>query len=311
MRGRDGVDSRAVGNEDELDWDDLRYFLRAASASTLAGAARSMGVEHSTISRRLAALERALGVPLVLRSSDGLKLTPIGERILPMVANIERAVRDVRDAVRSQRVRVKLALPSGFTRYFTAALTKLRDAHPEIELELLSGARPVDLKQGEADLALRSGPVDDDDLVVRKVAESGWSLYASEAYLARHPGPIDLADLRGHELIGYDDSLASVPAAKWIEERASSSANATIVLRSREMTDMAAAAASGVGIAALPVGVGDDEPRLRRLTREVIATRAVSLVYRREAKLSEPVRAVIDFVIDVMKEASTKMSGSG
>ena len=65
--------------DDELDWDDLRYFLRAAQAGTLAGAARAMGVDHSTIGRRLRALERALGAPLVVRAPDGLHLTPLGE----------------------------------------------------------------------------------------------------------------------------------------------------------------------------------------------------------------------------------------
>ena len=65
--------------EGDLDWDDLRYFLRAAQAGTLAGAARAMGVEHSTIGRRLSALERTLGAPLVVRAPDGLHLTPLGE----------------------------------------------------------------------------------------------------------------------------------------------------------------------------------------------------------------------------------------
>jgi DNA-binding transcriptional LysR family regulator len=295
-----------VPSSNELDWDDLRYFLRAASATTLAGAARVMGVEHTTIGRRLASLERTLGAPLVLRSPDGLKLTPLGSKVLPLVENVERAVREVENAVRSEKVRVRLAVPSGFTKYFTAELPKLRAEHPEIELELISGARPVDLKKGEADLSLRSGPVEDDDLVIRKVADSCWSLYASDAYLARHPGPIDLDDLAGHELIGYDTLLARVPAAKWIEDR---SERATIVLRSREMTDMAAAASTGAGIAALPCGIGDEEPSLRRLTPHVIASRAVALVYRREVKLSDHVRAVIDFVIEVMEQASPRMSG--
>ncbi len=295
-----------VANDEEVNWDDLRYFLGAVRAGTLAGAARLMGVEHTTIGRRLASLERALGGAFVLRSPDGLKLTPLGEKVLPLVENVERAVHQVNEAARSQKVRVRLAVPSGFTRFFTAGLARLRTEHPEITLELVSGARPVDLKKGEADLAIRSGPINDDELVARKLGESGWSLYASDAYLARHAEPIDLERLRGHALIGYDPSLAAVPAAKWIEERGNTAA---IVLRSREMTDMAAAAATGVGIAALPCGLGDEEPGLRRLTREVIATRPFSLVYRREAKLSDQVRAVIDFVIGVMEEAAPRMSG--
>ena len=77
---------------DDFNWDDLRYFLRAAQTKTLAGAARSMGVEHTTIGRRLSALERALGAALVLRGPDGLTLTPLGQRIAPLV---ERLVAEV------------------------------------------------------------------------------------------------------------------------------------------------------------------------------------------------------------------------
>ena len=147
----------------------------------------------------------------------------------------------------------------------------------------------------------------EDELVVRKVGESGWSLYASDAYLAHHPEPLDLDHLHGHELIGYDESLGGVPAARRVEERAGT---ATIVLRSREMTDMAAAASTGLGIAALPCSIGDDAPTLRRLTSAVIGTRPLSLVYRREAKLSDPVCAVIDFVVEVMKQVAPRLSGA-
>src|SRR5260221_2992198 len=229
---------------DDLNWDDLRYLLRAIEAKTLAGAARKMRVEHTTIGRRISALERSLGAPLVFRSPDGLNLTPLGEQVAPLVEQVERAVLAVRDLVASQKARVRLAVPSGFTQLFTSGpLAQLRKDHPNLSLELVSGARPVDLKNGEADLALRSGPIADDDLIVRKVGESGWSLYGSEAYLARKSAPIDPNDLTGHELIGYDASLSAVPAAKWIEDRAT---KATIVLRSREMTDMLTAAFSGV-----------------------------------------------------------------
>jgi DNA-binding transcriptional LysR family regulator len=76
---------------DDVNWNDLRFFLRAAQAGTLAGAARAMRVDHSTIGRRLSALERSLGAPLVIRSSDGLHLTPLGENLVPLVEQVERA----------------------------------------------------------------------------------------------------------------------------------------------------------------------------------------------------------------------------
>lgn len=289
-----------------LDWDDLRYFLHAVHAKTLAGAARNLHVEHSTIGRRVSALEKSLGAALVLRGPEGLQLTLLGEKLVPLVEEVERAVVAVRDLAASEKARVRLAVPSGFTKLFTPGLARLCKEHPGLSLELVSGARPVDLKRGEADLAIRAGPIADEDLVVRKLCVSGWSLYASEEYIARRPGPVDPDDLSGHEVIGFDPALSKMAAAKWIEERASKT---TIVLRSREMTDMVAAASSGVGLAVVPCLIGDAEPTLTRLTDEVVATHNLSLVYRRESRLSENVRAVARFVIEVMRRHADRISG--
>jgi DNA-binding transcriptional LysR family regulator len=289
---------------DELDWDDLRYFLRAAHAGTLAGAARAMGVEHSTIGRRLTALERALGGPLFVRAPDGLHLTPLGTTLLPLVEDVERAVLSVHGS--TQPARVRLAMPTGFTRLFSANVARLREAHPQLTLELVTGARAVDLKRGEADLAIRSGPIDH-ELIARPLVESGWSLYAAPAYLARHREPIDPDDLSGHEIIGFDPLLADAPPARWLEQHAR---GATVVLRSREMADMQAAALSGAGLALLPCLGADDEPGLIRQTPRVLATRPLALVYPPEARLAQPVQAVIRFLLDVMRENAARIAGT-
>lgn len=293
---------------DELDWNDLRYFLRAVQAGTMAGAARAMGVEHSTIGRRLSALERSLGTPLVIRAPDGLHLTPLGASLVPLVEEVDRAVAAVRAQVQQGPARVRLALPTGFTALFSENLGRLRRTHPQLALELLTGARPLDLRRGEADLALRSGPVDDEELIVRPLGEAGWSLYASPAYLAQHPAPNDLDVLSGHALIGFHAELAAVPAAQWIEQRARAG-GANIVLRSREMSDMQAAALGGAGLALLPCLAADGEPGLVRVTPRVLATRGLSLAYPREARLSPPVQAVIRFVLDVIGEHAARISG--
>jgi DNA-binding transcriptional LysR family regulator len=296
-----------VTSAEDLDWDDLRYFLRAAKAGTLAGAARAAGVEHSTIGRRLSALERSLGASLVLRGPDGLTLTKLGEELAPLAEEVERAVLAFREVAASRRERVRLAVPSGFTGFFAERIAQLREERPRLSVEILSGARSADLKRGEADLAIRVGPVTDEDLVMRKLCEVGWSLYASRAYLARRPAPVDPTDLTGHEVIVYDGNLAGLPAAKWIEEHA---AKATIALRIRETMEMLTAAVAGVGLAVLPCYLGDAEAALVRLTPAVLATRNASLVYRREARLSEPVRAVIRFVVEVMRENVERLSGT-
>ena len=289
------------------DWDDLRYFLRAARTKSLAAAARALRVEHSTVGRRITALEARLGVALVSRGAGGLRLTPLGEKILPVVEAVERAVHSVGELVATERARVKLAVPSGFARIFSSALADLHRAHPKISLELVSGARPVDLAAGEADLAIRVRAIVSGDLVARKLCLSGWSLYASDAYLARHPGPFDPDVLAGHEVIGFDPAIAKSPGARWLEARA---ARVTIPMRSREMTDIVAAAASGVGIAVVPCLAGDAEPGIRRLTPEVVTTNELSLVYRREARVSPSVRAVARFVVDTVRKNNALILGT-
>jgi DNA-binding transcriptional LysR family regulator len=292
---------------DDLDWDDLRYFLRAAKAGTLAGAARRMGVEHSTIGRRLSALERSLGAPLVLRGPDGLTLTALGEELAPLAEEVERAVLAACELVESRRERVRLAVPSGFTGFFAERIAQLRAERPRLIVEILSGARAVDLRRGEADLAIRIGPVIDEELVLRKLCEVGWSLYGSKTYLARRPAPADPTDLSGHEVIVYDGNLAGLPAAKWMAEHA---ARATVALRIRETPEMLTATVAGVGLAVLPCYLADAEPMLLRLTPTVLATRNASLVYRREARLSEPVRIVMRFVREVIREHVEQLGGT-
>lgn len=290
--------------DENLDWNDLRYFLAAAKEKTLAGAARSLGVEHSTVGRRLATLEKALGGALFVRGPEGLRPTPLAERLTPFVDEVERSVRAVHDAAFARKTRIRLAAPTGFTRVFLPAIQRLASDHPEVELEIASGSRPADLLKGEADIAIRSGPVVGDALIARRLCESGFAAYVSGTYRTRHPGPIDPDDLAGHELIGFDSSLTTMPAARWIEERAT---RATIVMRSRELVEMCSAAVNGVGIAVLPCVLGDAEPNLERVTPDVVATRPLSLVYRRDARLSSSLQAVIQFVTEVILENAERI----
>jgi DNA-binding transcriptional LysR family regulator len=290
----------------ELDWDDLRYFLRAARAGTLAGAARAMALDHSTIGRRLSALERTLGAPLMIRAPDGLHPTPLGERLLPLVEAVEAAVLAVQGGATDQAVRVRLAMPSGFTALFSAHLERLRAAQPQLTLELLSGSHTLDLLRGEADLAIRSGPIDG-ELIARPLGDSGFSLYAAPAYLAKRGAPVDVDDLSGHDVIGFAPALQLLPPAQWIEQHGR---GATLVLRGRDMADLQAAALGGAGLALLPCLGADAEPGLVRLTPRVLVRRPLVLAYPRQARLSPPVQAVVGFVMAVMREQAPRVLGT-
>jgi DNA-binding transcriptional LysR family regulator len=296
-----------VAAVDDFNWDDLRFFLRAAQQKTLAGAARSLGVQHTTIGRRLSVLERAFGAPLVLRGPEGLTLTPLGQRIAPLVLEVERAVSAARAAVKAECARVRLSVPQALTALFTQGLAQLRRDQPEISLEIISDNRPPDLKRGEVDLAVLVRTVIDVDLVRRSLGDIGWSLYATDAYLARHPGPVDPNDLSGHEIVALKAESTSAPAAKWLAEHA---ANATVVSRSNASSSLVAAAVAGAGLALLPCFLAEAEPALKRLTPDVLIKHSVSLAYRREVRLAEPVRVAIRFVIELMRKHAEDLRGT-
>jgi DNA-binding transcriptional LysR family regulator len=291
----------------EFNWDDLRYFLRAAQTKTLAGAARSMGVEHTTIGRRLSALERALGAPLVLRGPEGLTLTPLGERILPLAMDVERAVAAAREGAVSQRTRVRLSIPQALTCLFTEALVQLRLDHPEIAVEFIGANRPPDLKRGEVDLAVVVRAVVDETLVQRSLGIVGWSLYAAPSYLARRPEPIDLNDLSGHDIVALATDSTAAPAAKWLAKHAG---KANVVSRSNASAALVDATVSGAGLGLLPCFLAEKEGKLTRLTPAVLTTHPVWLVYRREVRIAQPVRHVINFVIEIMRINAEQIKGT-
>lgn len=295
-----------MGKSADFHWDDLRYFLRASQAKSLAGAARTLCVEHTTVGRRLSALEQALGAPLVLRGPDGLQLTALGEKVRPVAEQVDQLLADIKDLVTADRPAIRLAVPSGFTPIFAAALGEARKSPLGFSLAIVSGARPVDLRRGEADLAIRSAPMTDERLVAGKICDAGFSLYASPAYLARRPAPHEPHHLAGHEVIGFDASLAGSRPAKWLAEHA---VGAHIVLRGREMTDVRSAALSGISLAVLPCLLGDEEPGLERLTPQVLTNQSLFLAYLREARRSGPLRAASRFVREIVQRHRTRLSG--
>ena len=294
--------------EADLNWEDLRYFLRAAQANTLAGTARAMGVEHTTIGRRLTALEKQLGVTLFVRGPRGLSLTQLGKKLLPLVKELECGVHAVQELAITQRERVRISMPTGFASVLTPHLGRLYREHPGVTIETVSGGRWVALKRGEVDLAIRLLPVFDENLIVRPLGEVAWSLYASPAYLKSHAAPKDVDDLSGHDLIAYGADVATQPAARWMEERAR---QGRVVLRANEIDTAVTATLDGAGLTLLPCFLADNDSRLRRLTPEVLATRSLSLVYRRDARLSEPIKIAVRFVVEVMRRSAAKFAGAG
>jgi DNA-binding transcriptional LysR family regulator len=288
-----------------LDWEALRYFSSAGRIKSLSGAARALGVEHTTVGRRLSSLEQALGAALVERGPAGLSLTRLGRRVFRSTQEMERIAAAIAALAVVERARVRLVVPTGFTALLAPHLQELSRTEPSLSLEIVSSARRVDLRRREADLAVRVGPIQDDGLVARRLGDVGSALYGSRSYLSRNP-EVDLDDLSGHSVIGFQRSLAATPAAQWLAERC---AGAKIVLRSREAVDLLTAVKSGGGLAVLPCFLGDAEPALVRLSPGPVATRRLSLGYRRDGRLSRELRAVVSLVVESLHEHARELSG--
>ena len=248
-----------------LDWNDLRLILAIARTGSLAGAARQLGINHSTVFRRLNACEQAMGVRVFDRLPEGYIASAAGEEVLRHAESAEQAVLGLERAVSgrdfrlSGRLRVTTA-PALATDYLAAYVADFRTQYPEIEIEIAVGDRDYDLARREADVALRASTQPPDYLVGTRVLGLRWHVYAGEAYLARRDPPLSTAELNGHDLIGADPSLLRLPVFGWMEKHIDASC---IVARSNHLDTMAALAAAGLGLALLP---GDQhKPALRRL----------------------------------------------
>jgi DNA-binding transcriptional LysR family regulator len=295
-----------------VDWDDFRYFLAVRRAGSLAGAARSLRVQHSTVGRRLDALEDGVGTQLFLRTPDGLVLTSAGSAILPLVQEAEQALAAGERIVHGSDERiegiVRLTTSESLSGLLVRRLPELRALHPQLMVEVLAGNRSLDLSRGEADLAVRVAATTQPDLICKRIGDAGWSLYASESYVFGRGAPSSSSpsDLSGHDVIGFDESMAATPGALWLAQHA---AGARVVIRGNSILAVLNAAIVGMGLAVIPCFMGDVEPTLKRLTDEILGWREIWLVFHPDVARIARVRCVIDFVTEVIAEESTRLRG--
>ncbi len=294
-----------------MDWNDLRYFLAVSRAGTLAGAARELGVEHTTVGRRIAALESALGVRLFSRGPEGFSLTLAGNDIVPRVegiaAHVDAIERLVSGTDQRPEGRVRLTIPDALNAYTMQALAQLRELHPALMVEILCDNRDLDLRRGEADLAVRLRDTRDPELIGRRIGGAAWALYASPAYIARKGKPPSAEELQGHDVIGFDASLAGVPGAVWLRAHGGS---ANMVLRGNSVAAVFDATLVGLGLAPLPCFMADPAPGLVRVTPEIVGSRDIMLVVHPDLAKVARVRATMDFLIELFARDAELWSGA-
>jgi DNA-binding transcriptional LysR family regulator len=249
------------------DWNDLRSFLAIARHGSLQGAARTLRVNHSTVFRRLNALEARLGVRLFDRSPRGYALTVAGEHMLASAARVENEILGLERRLLGGDVRLAGTLRVTTTDTLVHGvlgphLRAFQAAYPAVELELITGNAFFDLSKREADVALRPSRHPGDAMVGRRLTRVAVALYGARDYLAERGRPASEPELAGHALITGDASLAHLPATRWLAARAPAAAR---VLRCNSWLSQCAAARAGLGIAALPCFLGDPAPELVRV----------------------------------------------
>lgn len=248
-----------------FDWNDLQVFLAIARGGSLAAASRTLGVNHSTVFRRLNTFEETLGVRLFDRLPTGYALTAEGESIRSEAEAVEGSVHAIERRVAGRDLAmegdVRLTLPPNMAREYLAPwLPELYRRYPGIRIEIAASDDDFDLARREADIALRATPSPPDWLVGRELTRIRWSAYASQAYLDAHGAPKNADDLAKHDLIGADVAFQRLPAFAWLREQIP---DTRIRAKAGDLDTMAAMAVAGIGVCLLP---GEQfSPKLVRL----------------------------------------------
>lgn len=297
-------------NNPPLKWDDIRFFLAAARARTLSGAARKLDVGHVTVGRRLAALEQALECKLFNRTPDGLFLTVEGEAILQQCSDMEAAAINVGriTAGRDSQVEgsVRIATTDALGRIIIPALARLREDHPKLQIHLEAGVRTLDISRREADVAVRFVRPTSPNLVCRKVAEVAFALYASPAYLRARGTPARGEGLAGHDLIAF----TAMPEATAPFFMGESLADARFAMRCNNVALQLTAAASGMGIAEVACFLGDEREDLVRLWPDGAPTiRPAWLIVHEDMRRSARARAIMSAIANELQTRRSELRG--
>jgi molybdate transport repressor ModE-like protein len=283
-----------------FDWDDLKHFLAVARHGSTTAAGRAMQMDQSTVQRRLVEFERRIGQPLVERHPGGTRLTAYGQQLLPHARRVEQEIaaleQFIRTSARALNGIIRLTCPEPVVARITRSplLERLQARHPGLRVEFVMSDHYIDLRKGEADVALRSGDTVDNQLIGRKVADSLWAVYGGRDYVAQHGSPARLEDLAQHAWIGFDESMANHRATQWLRQVAP---DARIVATSGSVLGLVHSAKANMGLAALPTALGDAEPDLVRVLGPVPElTRIWRLLTTRQLRRTPRVSAFFEFM---------------
>lgn len=285
-----------------MNWDDLRMFVVLAREKTLAAASRRLGVDQTTVARRLYAFEQSLGAALFERGEGRWRLTAFGLRALERAERIEEDVAgivrcaeaDAEGVTGLVRVTCVAAMSS---EYLVHRLPDLYARHPDLVVDLIDSDENLNISRHEADIAIRGSRPMRGDFIIRKLAVIGFAVYES----AR------LGVGTGRDWVAYNEELMQLPEMRWLETHME---GGRIRLRNSGMGTLCGAIASGIGRGVLPCFIGDMHSEMRRSPPgDPVLSRDSWLLIHREARESARVAVVADWLAERFTADARFLSG--
>ncbi len=286
-----------------MNWDDVRMFLAVARTGQLLSASRRLGVNHATLSRRVAALEKEMKTRLLVRRTNGCDLTAEGEVFLHAAERMETEMLAAQEKIgridAAVAGTVRIGAPDGFGVSFLAPrLGKLTARHPELKIQLVPVPRSFSLSQREADIAITLERPDQGRLVSSKLTDYTLGLYASRGYLAERGAPKDVEGLKDHRRIGYVEDLLFTASLDFTGE-VMRNWNAAFEISSA--TGQTEAVRSGAGIGILHNYIARQDPDLVRILPDTTIRRAYWTTFHESARDLARVRTVTAFVQELVE----------
>lgn len=293
------------------DWNDFKIILALARSGSVAGAARILAIDSSTVSRRLAALEEAMGATLVLRGGREFALTTEGRETLAAAEALERVVAEATRTIRSAKLDVsgpvRVSCPPGFLTELMVLLPEVCKKYPSLDLEFAGEYRTVDVSKGEADIALRMFSPSGSGLIARRACEVGWGVYASTGYASENGLPASIEALSRHRLILYVETMHSIAALRWMEDYRTET---TRFVRVDNLEIASQVISSGGGIGVMPCFFAGRSPEMVRVFPEPVASTTGWIVYHESARNSARVRVTVETLVEFFESNIDFFSGT-
>ena len=295
------------------DWNDLKYFLELSRQGKLVRAAGRLQVDHTTVSRRIATLEKQLDVRLFDKSPNGYQLTDAGLRLLPLAEQIETRSNRVYQEIAGKDARlsgtVRVATPEALgSQVIARHVNELAELHPDIEIELVAETRRMSLSKREADIAISLSRPDRGRLIAWKLCDYRLRLFATRDYLVRNPTINNIDDLLQHDFVSYVEDLIEMPELRFFDTTVK---NAHVVFRSTNVSAQFNAILQGVGLGLVHCFMARREPELQVVLAEQISVeRSYWLSVHEDLRHVARVDAVCQFLTRILGEDPALMMGA-